>query len=350
MREADAYWRAFPEKFSYANPYVCGKAWTPQIADIVLLHLLMPPPPASVSAAEAETKLRGAHEKQDVNLLTQYSCEGSFRSFYWGPGPTVRHVEPRDDAWMMLPLTINYGIAINGKPGPDAGAKVVCRKGDDWFWAMRHDARGIDDAFISLSDEMVVAMAAAPAAALKDARSVDSFVGVEKPHKEFTIYFRGGQATFHYGQKAWDRSDKAAGREVESNWVNLDDRMGYVVLNFPPDPLHMVLPKPGVRDTLTLHHVENPGHDLRFVTIALPNRDHRQTEAMARQVFAVPVHHYVVVNCLAAPYLISANFSNRPAESKLSAGTMTAGPVSTMPHSVGILRTKDDGKTWNPLE
>ncbi len=264
--------------------------------------------------------------------------------------PTVRHVEPRDDAWMMLPLDINYGIAIDGKPLPNAGAKVVCRKGDDWFWAMRHDARGIDDAFISLPGEMVVAMAAAPVAALKGARTVDSMVAVEKPHKTFTIYYHGGAATYRYGQKEWERSDKAGGRAVESQWINLDDRMGYVVRNFSQDASHMVLPKPGVRDNLSLHHVENPSHDLRFVTIALPNRDHLQTEGMARQIFAVPVHHYVVLSCLAAPYFISANFSDQPAESKLSAGAMTAGPVNTLPHSIGILRTKDDGRTWEPLK
>ena len=112
----------------------------------------------------------------------------------------------------------------------------------------------------------------------------------------------------------------------------------------------MVLPKPGVRDTLSLHHIENPSHDLRFVTIALPNRDHRQTEVIARQIFAVPVHHYGVLNCLAAPYFISANFTNQPVESKLSSGTVTAGPVSTLPHSIGVLRTMDGGRTWEPLK
>ncbi len=156
LREAVSYWRAFPEKFSYANPYVCGRAWTPRIADIVLLHLLLPPPPAPLSPAQAEERLRGVTFKPDVNLLTQYSREGSFRSFYWGPGPTVRHVEPRDNSWMMLPLTIDYGVAMNGRPGPDAGATVAYRKGPDWFWAMRRDARGVQDAFISLPDEIVV--------------------------------------------------------------------------------------------------------------------------------------------------------------------------------------------------
>jgi hypothetical protein len=348
LREAVSYWRVFPPNFGYATPYVCGKAWTPRIADVLLLHLLMPSPPAPVSAEEAEAKLRGAHQKQDVNLLTQYSREGSFRSVYWGPGPTVRHVEPRDDAWMMLPLTIDYGVAINGKPLPDAGAKVTCRKGGDWFWTMRHDARGIGDAFISLPDEMVVTLAAVPAAALKGAHTVDSVVGVEKPHKTFTIFYRGGAATIRYGEKAWERSDKFDGRAVESSWINLADRMGYVVNNPSAESSHMVLPKPGVRDTLSLHHVEKPAHDQYFVTVVLPNQDHKQTEAMAAKVTAA--WHDDVLSGLAPPYFVWANFSDHSARVELPKGTDATGPVTSPPHSVGILRTKDDGKTWSPLE
>ena len=63
LKESVSYWREFPENFSYANPYVCGRAWTPRIADIVLLHLLLPPPPAPVSAADAEAQLQGARTR-----------------------------------------------------------------------------------------------------------------------------------------------------------------------------------------------------------------------------------------------------------------------------------------------
>jgi hypothetical protein len=348
LREACTYWRVFPEKFGYANPYVCGKAWTPRIADIMLLHLLMTSPPTPVSAEEAEAKLRGAHQKRDVNLITQYSRDGSFRSFYWGPGPTVRHVEPRDDAWMMLPLSINYGVAINGRPGSDAGAKVTCRKGADWFWALRHDARGVDDAFISLPDEMVIALASAPAAAIKGARTMDSFVGVEKPHKGFTIFYRGDEATFHYGQEAWKRPDKTVGRAVESNWINLADCMGYVVLNPSGDPSHMVLPKPGVRDTLSLHHVEKPVHDQCFVTVALPNQGHEDTAKIAAEVSAASENG--VISCYAPPYFVWANFSDQAARVELPKGVVTADPPTSGPHSVGILQMKSGGKTWSPLE
>jgi hypothetical protein len=348
IRKADAYWRAFPEKFGYANPYVCGKAWTPRIADIAILHLFMPPPPETVSVAQAEEHLRGVHQRPDVNLLTQYSREGSFRSFYYGPGPTVRHIEPRDNSWMMLPLKINYGVTIDGKPAPEPGAKVSYRKGADWFWTIRHDTRGVDEAFISLPDEIVVAMASVPAAALKGAKRIESMVAVEKPHKTFTIYYHGGAATFRYGQKDWERSDKANNRNVQSNWANLADSLGYVVLDISSDHSSMLLPKPGVRDTLGLHHVDNPAHDQCFVTVALPNQDHRHTEAIAPKVTGA--HANGIVSCFAPPYLVWANYSDKAAHVELPHGAESIGPVTSQPHSVGILRMNSDGKTWAPLE
>ena len=111
----------------------------------------------------------------------------------------------------MLPLTIDYGVAMNGRPGPDAGATVAYRKGPDWFWAMRRDARGVQDAFISLPDEIVVAgWPTCPPQTLKGVKNIEILAGVEKPHKTCTIYYRGGQATYRYRQKAWERSDKAS--------------------------------------------------------------------------------------------------------------------------------------------
>lgn len=339
LRASDAYWRAFPPNFSYANPYVCGKAWTPRIADIVLLHLLLPPAPEPVSAAKVEEQLRGVTLKPDVNLLTQYSREGSFRSFYWGPGPTVRHVEPRDKAWMMLPLSVDYGVAIDGKPEPDGapGRKLgefTFRKGPDWFWAMRRDARGVNDAFVSLPGEMVVALATVPASALKGAKTVDVMAAVEKPHEKFAVYYQDGQATYRYGQDAWT---------VQGQWVNLADCMGYVALTLSADPSSIVLPRPGVRDFLHLHHVEKPVHDQCFVTVALPNRGHKDTEAVAAQVSANL--HDGVLSCRVPGYSVCANFSDRAAGISLPAG-----PATCPPHSVVILGMNGEGKTWSELK
>jgi hypothetical protein len=347
LKEADSYWREFPANFSYANPYVCGKAWTPRIADIVLMHLLLPPPPEPISATEAEARLQGARQKHDVNLLTHYSRAGSFRSFYWGPGPTVRHIEPKDNAWMLLPLTIDYGIAIDGKPGPDAGAKVFCRTGGDWFWALRRDNRGVRDAFISLPDEIVVVMAAAPAAATKGAGRVDSLVSVEKPHKTFTVFYQQGQATFHYGQKAWDRSDKVGGLALRTPWVNLADSIGYVAINLSADPSGMVLPKPGVRGALSLHHIDKPGQDHYFITVAFPNQDHHSTETMAAKVTGT--FHNGIMTCRVPPYFVWANFSDQAGRVQLPQGVEAAGPVTSPPASVGILRMGHNGRTWSPL-
>jgi hypothetical protein len=372
LREAVSYWREFPPKFGYANPYVCGKAWTPRIADIVLLHLLLPPPPPPVSTAEVEAKLRGAHQKTDVNLLTHYSREGSFRSVYWGPGPTVRHIEPRDNSWMLLPLTPDYGVALDGKPAPEAGAKMYSQKGADWFWTLRRDARGVHEVFVSLPEEIVVVMSAAPLAALKAARKVDSLVAVEKPHKTFTVFYHGGKASFHYGQKTWDRSDQAGGSQtpkrsageeliLKTSWVNLADSIGYVSLTLSPDPSVMLLPKPGVRSFLSLHHVEGPGHDQCFVTAAFPNQDHQRTEAMAAKVTGS--YSNGILTCEVPPYFVWANLSGRPEVVRLSRGVEVAsdkpdsripsgffgGEIISPPNHVGILHLDGDGKKWSPL-
>ncbi len=348
LQGAVCYWREFPEKFSYANPYVCGKAWTPRIADIVLLHLLSPLPPDPIPAAKAEAQLQGACQKRDIQLLTHYSREGSFRSFYWGPGPTVRHIEAKDHAWMLLPLTTNYGATIDGKLGPDAGAKVFSSKGAEWFWVMRHHVRGEHEAFVSLPGEIVVMMAAVSGAALKNAQKMDSMVGLEKPHKMFTVFYQDGKATYRYGEKAWDRTDQVAGLELRTKWINLADRIGYVVVNLSPDPSCMILPKPGVRNSLSLHHVESLGHDQSFVTVALPNQEHHRTEAMASEVKGTCLDG--VMTCFVPPYFVWANFSDQATCLQLPQDLGPAGPVKSQPNSVGILHLRDGKKTWSPLE
>jgi hypothetical protein len=228
------------------------------------------------------------------------------------------------------------------------GAKVFCRKGADWFWALRHDARGVHDAFISLPDEIVVVMAAAPAAAVKSAGHVDSLVSVEKPHKAFTVFYHGGQATFHYGQKAWDRSDKIDGLALWTKWVNLADSIGYVAVNLSQDPSWMVLPKAGVRGGLSLHHVERPVDEKYFLTVALPNQDHQRTEAMAAKVTGT--YGNGIMTCLVPPYFVWSNFSDQARGVQLPHGMEVEGPVTSPPNSVGILRMGHENHTWSPLQ
>ena len=348
LKEAASYWQSFPEKFSYANPYVCGKAWTRAVADIVLLHLLSQPLPEPLTAAQADARLQGAHQKHDVNLLTQYSRAGSFRSFYWGPGPTVRHIEPKADGWMLLPLASNYALAIDGRPGPDTGAKVLSRKGENWFWVLRHNARGGDEAFVSLPGEIAVIMAAEPDAAIQGAQRVNSTAGVEKPHKTFTIYYQDGQATYHYGREKWERTDRADGLALKSNWVNLADSMGYVALNLSQDSSRMILPKPGVRDALSLHHIEHPRHGPCFITVAFPNQEHAHTAAMARKVTGSCSAG--LMTCLVPPYFLWANFSDRARSLPLPEGMQPVSPVGSPPHSVGILRRGDTDQAWSLLQ
>src|SRR5207245_1781881 len=96
------------------------------------------------------------------------------------------------------PLSSNYRAAINGKPKPETGATTFTGKGTDWFWVLRSYPDGEHEAFISLPDETVVMMSDLPTAALKDARTLDKFVALEKPHRTFTIHYEGGHATYHY--------------------------------------------------------------------------------------------------------------------------------------------------------
>lgn len=336
LKEADSYWRQFPENFSYANPYVCGKAWTPRIADIVLLHLLSRPMPEPMPSAKVESQLQGVRQKHDVNLLTQYSKEGSFRSFYWGPGPTVRHVEAKNNAWIFLPLAADYAVAIDGSLGPESGAKVFCSKAENWFWALRRDALGRQEAFISLPDESVVIMSNVSGAALRTAKRVDCTVGVEKPHKTFTVYYQDGEATYRYGQKAWDRSDKTSGLELKTQWVNLADSIGFVAVNLSGTASRMSLPKPGVRGSLALHHFERPRHDLHFITVVFPNQEHHQTAAIVPKVIGKCTGG--LMTCLMPPYFVWANFSNTAQPVKLPESVSPTGSATAAPNSVGILR------------
>jgi hypothetical protein len=348
LREASSLWREFPENFEYDNPYVCGKAWTPRIADIVLLRLFSPPSVKPMSAAAMESILAGAHQKQDVHLLSQYSKAGGFRSFFWGPGPVVRQVEARANPWMLLPLSGNYRAAINGKPAFEAGAKTVSGKGADWFWVMRSYTNGQQEAFVSLPDEIVVMMTSVPESALKGAKTVSSAFAIEKPHKTFTIHYEGGNATYHYGHSQWERSDNFAGQDLHTAWINLDDSIGYVNLNLSHEASHMILPKPGVRSAASLFHVTNPRDSQQFITIALPNQTHGQTKAMPAQVTGDYADG--VMTCRLPGYFLRANFEARQTTVKPPADMKRAGDMKMPPKAVGILRMNNKNKGWEVLK
>ena len=346
LRRAACFWEEFSDKFHYDNKYVCGKAWTPRIADIVLLHLFSPTSPEPLPAAEVEAKLQGVYQKQNINLLSHYSKAGSFRSFFWGPGPVVRHIEPKDNAWMLLPLAQNYRALVIGKSRSDGGAKTISKKGDNWFWVLRSYRDGEHEAFISLPDETVVLMSSVPS---KGANSVHSFVSTEKAHKTFTIYYQDGEATYHYGQKQWDRSDKGTGRELDTKWINLTDSIGYITVNLSQDSPLMVLPEAGVRSALNLHHITSPKDSYqRFIEVALPNQTHEQTEAMVSEIAGAYIEG--VMTCLTPNYLVWANFSGREKSVKPPECIEQAGRLKTPPNTVGILQRRTGSKSCNELK
>jgi hypothetical protein len=318
LREASARWNEFPPNFEYDNRYVCGKPWTPRIADIVLLHLLSPPAPKPMPKAEVEAKLTGAHQKQDVNLLSEYSREGSFRSFFWGPGPVVRYIAPRDHSWMLLPSSSNYRASVNGKPRSESGAKTVFEKGADWFWILRSYPDGEHEAFVSLPDETVILITSLPAAALKNAKTVDSLVATEKPHQKLNIYYAGGL-------------------ELKASWINLEDTIGYVTINLSDASPQMVLPKAGARSALSLYHAAPTQEGQSFVIAAFPTQAHSQTKAMAVQVSASDTNG--VITCRAPGYFVWANFSDHDTFVALPADLKSGGSTKAPPNSVGILQS-----------
>src|SRR5207237_10539582 len=116
--------------------------------------------------------------------------------------------------------------------------------------------------------------------ALKGARTVDSFVAIEKPHQSFTIYYRGGHATYRYGEREWDRSDKSPGLELDTSWVNLGDTIGYLTVSLSPESTRMVLPKPRIRGALSLHHAATPRDKVRFMTVVFENQIDSHTRSM----------------------------------------------------------------------
>jgi hypothetical protein len=348
LRNAVDYWRQrFPKDFAFPNPYVCGKAWTPRIADIALIHLLSPlqPLPEPLPRADVETKLVGVHQKRDIGLVTQYSPAGSFRSFYWEPGPVVRHVQPKDDPASVLPISTNFVPLLDGKPAEGAETKSFTGKGDNWFWVLRRDPRGVQEAFVSLPNESVVMLSAISAAALKGVKRIDSVVTVEKPYDKIVATFAGGRASYRFGEAKWDRSDRETGLELKTNWINLNETIGYVALNLSQDAPPMILPKPGERGALHLHHLANLGHDLSIATIALPNHDRVATEVTAMKVSASRSGDSM--SCMPSPFYVWANFGDQEDAVQVPAAVEGTISAKAPPHSVVILQEDRD---WAPLK
>jgi hypothetical protein len=340
------YWRRkFPKDFAFPNPYVCGKAWTPRIADIVLVHLLSSPLPDPLPSSAVETNLVGVHQKRDIGLVTQYSPAGSFRSFYWQPGPVVRHVQPKDDPALVLPISTNFVPLLDGKPAEGAGTKTYTGMGDNWFWVLRREPRGVQEAFVSLPNESVVMLSEISVAALKGVKRIDSVVTVEKPYDKIVATFAGGQASYRYGDAKWDRSDRETGLELKTNWINLNDRIGYVALNLSHDASSMILPKPGERGALGLHHLANLGHDLALITVALPNQAHEKTAAAAAKVSGSRGGDWM--GCQLSPFFVWANFGDQEVAIRSPSAPMGPTTAKAPPHSVVILQ---EDRGWAPLK
>lgn len=338
LRNAVGYWRKFPKDFAFPNPYVCGKAWTPRIADIVLVHLLSSPLPDPLLPAAVDAKLVGVRQKHDIGLVTQYSPAGSFRSFYWQPGPVVRHIQPAGDSALVLPIATNFVPLFDGKPAEGPKTETFTGKGDNWFWVLRRDPRGVREAFVSLPNECAVVLSAIPAAASKGVKRIESAVTVEKPYDKIVAAFAGGQASYCYGEPNWNRSDGEVGLELKTNWINFNDQIGYVALKVSEDPSPMILPKPGARDVLRLHHFLNGDHDLALITIVLPNQDREQTKAAAAHVAISQGANWMSFRL--SPYFVWANFADQESTVPIPSTSQNPDTVKASPHSVIILHDR----------
>lgn len=348
LRNASRCWKDFPPGFQYDNPYVCGKAWTPRIADIVLLHLLSPPSSPPLPKDEVEATLQGVCQKQGVRLVSQYSKAGSFRSFYGGPGPVVRHVEPSTEPWMLLPLESNYRITTDPQTR-NQDAKMQSASGSNWFWVMRSNAHGSNEAFVSLPDETVVMLTTVSDLALSGVKTLDSHVGIDRPHEAFSIYYEGGTATCPSGQHEWNRTDNAPGLEIASHWVNLADSIGYVVLDLSKTPWNMTLPKPGARGELGLFHAQRTsGKPVQLAMVVFPNQSHTQTRAVWPHVTAAASEE--LMTCEVPHYFVSANFSDSQTSVTLPGSSASGAATECPPHTTTIWQAADDRRAWSRLK
>jgi hypothetical protein len=318
LENATAYWRSLPDGFSYENEYVCGKAWTSRIADVVLLHITWPGQrPEALSDRAVESRLQGTSELRSASLLTHYAKDGSLRSYCRGRGDRwVRFVAPRDDGWMLLPLDRNYGAWANGEPLFEGG-RVRSARGRDWFSVVRHDSEGTKgEAFVSLPGGYVLFIERISAEHLAGLGIVDNAISVEEPHCRLAMYSDDGQATWQPGDAAWSRDDGAEGRAVSGNWVNAHDRVGLVwaVPEGGSRP-EIHLPEPGVRSLLSFRTPVRPGRHHRICIIVCPDEEHRATARTASRVTVS--EEGPVTLCRLGRYSVAVNFSATAAEAVL---------------------------------
>jgi hypothetical protein len=308
LNKAMDNWRTMPADFSYDNPYGCGKAITTVIADTVLLHITCPQPrPTPLSDAAVQKGRQGTFELKTAKLLTHYSKASSFRSYFWGKGPSpVRYVSPRDDSTLLLPLGLNYRGSIGGKPVLEKG-KAYWNKGEDWFWVIQQQgSNGAAEAFVSLPDEMVVYLERIDAASLAEAKTIDNAIAVEKSFRPLTIHFADGQATFIPRQAGWLPAGKNG--SIKSSWVNIQDRIGYIFKSQDPGLIPEIkLPEAGKRDPLGVHFPVKGGEDRQILMVTLPNLSHTQTAELVADVELFSYDRVVV--CRIKGYTIVVNFS-----------------------------------------
>lgn len=331
LRKATSYWREFPAGWSYDNPYVCGKPWTPRIAEAVLLHLTASGQmPAPLPDEQVNAKLTGVREVKSVRLLTQMSPGGSLRSYYAGPGRSiVRFVTPAQNSWMLLPLGTNYGSPTGDRPPKNAG-EMRSEYGVDWFWVVRTSAKG-GEAFISLPDETVIDLQL-QGEGDKPGAAVERAIGVEKPHRPIHVWFDGGGGAWKPGRTAWSRTDGSVDTVARSKWINLDDAIGYVAVNDAADAeATWLLPDPTKRSALKRRVAPSGKNRLADGLIIFPGQGHEDTARAAQQaklsvsggVVQVTVGEWIVwANVTENPATVESAESGAPVE--LPARTATA--------------------------
>ncbi len=284
LHTATGYWRESPADWSYDNPYVCGKPWTPRIAEAVLLHLTASERmPAPLPDEQVNAGLVGIGELKSVRLLTQHSAAGSFRSFYAGPGRSpVRFIAPARNSWMLLPVGTNYTGPVSAQPPGESG-EIHSEHGTDWFWVVRTSSKG-GEAFISLPDEIVVYLEL-QAGGDEAGRTIERTIAVEKPHRPIRVWFDDGEAAWEPGRTAWHRADAPLDPVVPGNWVNLDDAIGYVAVNAAADArATWVLPEPTKRSALKRQVAFGESAPVVDGLVIFPGQTHPGTARAAKQV------------------------------------------------------------------